>query len=100
MGKFLRFIPFGLVKTGHYSIVRHPLMSGCLLMMICPFELTIGRILIAFIISIYIFISVKFFEEPDLINFKIGVEYEKYMKTTPAFIPRIFTCPFSSKKKE
>ena len=57
MGKFLRFIPFGLVKTGHYSIVRHPLMSGCLLMMVCPLELTIGRILIAFIVTSYIFVS-------------------------------------------
>ncbi|CBY07303.1 unnamed protein product [Oikopleura dioica] len=98
MGKFLRFIPFGLVKTGHYSIVRHPLMSGCLLMMVCPLELTIGRILIAFIVSIYIFISVKYFEEADLINYKIGPEYEKYMKTTPAFIPNVFTCPFVLKK--
>jgi len=80
-------------------------------MMVCPLELTIGRILIAFIVSIYIFvspflfikiinfkISVKYFEEADLINYKIGPEYEKYMKTTPAFIPNVFTCPFVLKK--
>ena len=114
MGSILRFVPFGLVKSGHYALVRHPLMTGFLIMAFCPLELTVGRLLIAGIIGLYIYVSiflkrilqkalqvaVKFFEEPDLAK-KFGSEYETYQKSTPAFFPCLFpSCPLSSKKND
>ena len=57
MGSALRFVPFGLVKSGHYALVRHPLMTGFLIMAFCPLKLTIGRFLIAGIIGLYINVS-------------------------------------------
>ena len=45
-----------------------------------------GHLLFASVASTYIVLAIKLLEEPGLRR-KIGPQYEKYMKTTPAFCP-------------
>jgi len=99
MGKFLRFVPDGFVTIFHYRLVRHPIMTGFFIMLFSIVEFTAGRVFLSLFVSSYIMFAIKYLEEPNLLA-EIGETYEKYMKTTPAFIP--FLCPFSSKveKKE
>ena len=55
-----------------------------------------GHLLFSTVASIYIYIAVRFFEEPDLVQM-IGEKYENYMEVTPSFCPFY---PVSKKKTE
>ena len=45
-----------------------------------------GHLLFSAVATSYIYIAVKYFEEPDLVNM-IGPKYEDYMAKTPSFCP-------------
>lgn len=45
-----------------------------------------GHLLFSAVASTYIYIAVRYFEEPDLVRM-IGKKYESYMEVTPSFCP-------------
>ena len=87
MGKFLSITHDGLVLDfAHFKLVRHPLMTGYLIMFWAVPVMSVGHLLFSIVASAYIFIAVKLFEEPELIA-EIGERYVKYMETTPGLCP-------------
>ncbi len=76
-------------KTGYfYGLVRHPIMTGFLIMFWAAPTMTIGRLFFAIVTSLYIFIAVKYLEEKDLLN-TFGEQYSDYKKKVPMLIPFI-----------
>ena len=69
-----------------YRLVRHPLMSGFLITFWATPIMTQGHLLFAVIMTIYMFVAVKFLEEKELLK-ELGEEYKIYQKTTPMIIP-------------
>lgn len=68
-----------------YKLVRHPIYLGWLMVHWFTPYLSVGQLLMALIITIYILIAVEY-EERDLIQ-TFGKQYEQYKKTTPKLIP-------------
>lgn len=68
-----------------YRIVRHPLMTGLLLAVWCVPTMTLSGLMLALVMTGYIFVGVKF-EEKDLID-EFGDTYRSYMQQTPGVIP-------------
>lgn len=79
--------PLPLVTTGLYKYIRHPLMTGTILLLWAAPEMSYDRALIALGFTLYIFIGV-YFEERSLEKV-YGEKYRKYKKGTTAFIPGI-----------
>ena len=69
-----------------YKLVRHPLMLGFLIVFWATPYMTLGHLLFTSIMTLYIFVSVKYLEEKDLRK-AIGKEYEAYQEKVPMFIP-------------
>lgn len=84
------------VTNGFYRFVRHPIMTGMLLLLNSNALKSYGRLLLAGMMDLFLLIAVFMFEEPELVK-ALGKKYSNYQKTTPAFIP--FT-KFSSGKSE
>ena len=68
-----------------YKLVRHPIYLGWLMVHWFTPYLSVGQLLMALIITIYILIAVEY-EERDLIR-TFGNQYIQYKKTTPKLIP-------------
>lgn len=79
--------PLPLVTTGLYKYIRHPLMTGTILILWAGPEMSYDRALIALGFTLYIFIGV-YFEERSLEKV-YGEKYRKYKESTTAFIPGI-----------
>ena len=74
-------------KTNYlYKFVRHPLMLGFLIVFWATPYMTIGHLLFTVVMTLYIFLSVKYLEEKDLRR-EIGKEYEVYQKEVPMLVP-------------
>jgi protein-S-isoprenylcysteine O-methyltransferase Ste14 len=71
---------------GFYRHIRHPMMTGFFISFWITKDLTVGRLLFAGVLSIYILMAVFILEEPGLIK-SLGATYKKYIETTPAFFP-------------
>ena len=69
-----------------YKFVRHPLMLGFLIVFWATPYMTFGHLLFTVVMTIYIFLSVKYLEEKDLRK-SIGKEYEDYQEKVPMIIP-------------
>ena len=69
-----------------YKFVRHPLMLGFLMVFWATPYMTIGHFLFTSVMTMYIFLSVKYLEEKDLLK-TIGKEYEDYQEKVPMIIP-------------
>jgi len=69
-----------------YKFVRHPLMLGFLIVFWATPYMTLGHLLFTSVMTIYIFLSVKYLEEKDLRR-TIGKEYEDYQAKVPMIIP-------------
>jgi protein-S-isoprenylcysteine O-methyltransferase Ste14 len=69
-----------------YKWVRHPLYLGFILAFWAAPEMTVGHLLLAAGISIYILIAIRY-EERDLTNL-FGEEYRNYSLTVGMLIPR------------
>ena len=66
--------------------MAHPIMLGWFIMFWSTPLMTMPHFLFSLGCTMYIFIAVMHFEEPDLIKLH-GAEYEKYLDTVPRFIP-------------
>lgn len=80
----------GLIKTGFYKYVRHPIYTGYIIVTLCLLILDFS--LIQFIVStmyIFLFYIRATREETLLISF-FGKEYSDYKKNTGKFFPRVW----------
>ena len=78
-----------LVIAGIYSLIRHPLYLGILLIFLGYFMIsgTIGAIIHLVCLLLYLPVGI-YFEEKNLLK-KYGPPYEVYRKKTPAIFPLI-----------
>ena len=82
-----RALPSTTFRTpGPYRIVRHPLMTGVLMMLWGAPTMTAGHLLLAAVMSAYILAAVKWLEERDLRK-ALGAEYERYQRDVPMLLP-------------
>ncbi len=78
-----------VIRKGVFSIVRHPIYLGSILLYLGLLTLTfsiIATIIWIFIIAFYYFISKH---EEKLLLKEFGKDYEEYMREVPMLIPRI-----------
>ena len=68
-----------------YKVVRHPLQFGVLLAFWSTPHMTVGRLIFATGMTLYILIGL-YFEERDLVR-QFGEAYRDYQKRTPMLIP-------------
>ena len=78
--------PAQLRVRGIYTVVRHPLMSGLLLCLWCAPTFTVGRLLLASAMTLYIFIGTHY-EERDL-RAVFGPAYDARVSTASPPSPR------------
>lgn len=76
----------GFRVPGFYKYVRHPIQVGFLIAFWSTPDMTMGHLLFSLATTGYIFIAVKFFEEPDLVR-EFGDRYRNYMQQVGGFIP-------------
>lgn len=75
-----------LVTSGWYARVRHPLyVAAFVLVWLIP-EMTVNRLALCIVLSLYLFIG-AFFEERKLLK-DFGQQYADYRAHVPMFIPR------------
>ncbi|MGB0505229.1 MAG: methanethiol S-methyltransferase [Pikeienuella sp.] len=78
----------GFRKVLFYRLVRHPIMAGFLIAFWATPTMTAGHLLFTVVMSAYIYIAVKHFEEKDLVD-AIGDEYVAYQEEVGPFFPGI-----------
>lgn len=85
---FLRGRPHREIRfrmPGPYRFVRHPMAAGFLLMLWATPELTVGRLLLASLLTTYLGLALRR-EERDLAR-ELGGLYGLYQTHVPAFLP-------------
>jgi protein-S-isoprenylcysteine O-methyltransferase Ste14 len=78
--------PSGLVVDGLYAYVRHPLYSAGLFFIWLSPEMSVNRLALWIVFSIYTVIG-AYFEERKLLR-DFGSEYADYKARTPMLLPR------------
>jgi len=78
----------GFRKLIFYKLVRHPIMTGFLIAFWAAPTMTSGHLLFALVITAYIYIAVKHFEEKDLVA-EIGEPYVQYQGEVGMLFPGI-----------
>jgi methanethiol S-methyltransferase len=78
----------GLITTGIFSKIRHPINAGTLLLILgfAVFSLSLAAVLTAICWWIYIFMAIPV-EEKRLLD-TYGEEYRKYMERVPRLLPK------------
>jgi protein-S-isoprenylcysteine O-methyltransferase Ste14 len=79
--------PAALVTDGLYAIVRHPLYSGSLVLIWLIPSMTVNRLALFAVLTLYTLIG-AWFEERKLLK-DFGAAYAEYKARTPMFIPKI-----------
>ena len=72
--------------------IRHPIYSGLLLIFWSTAHMSIGHLVFAGLMSVYIRIGI-YFEEKDLVD-KFGDAYIRYQEQVPMLIPRFYSFLF------
>ena len=75
-----------LVQRWHYTVVRHPIMTGFFVLFFGVPTMTANHFFFSVSCTLYIVLAVVFLEEPDLRN-QHGKAYEKYAEEVPMFCP-------------
>lgn len=70
-----------------YRIVRHPIYFGWLMIHWFTPHMTVGHLLFASLITVYIYVAI-YYEERDLLN-QFGKTYSQYQESTPKLIPLV-----------
>ena len=70
-----------------YRSIRHPLYVGWALAFWATPTMTVGHLLFAAALTVYMAIAVRI-EERDLVGY-FGRVYEEYRERVPMFVPRI-----------
>ena len=78
--------PAGLTTGGLYAVVRHPLLSGLLIVFWATPRMSAGHLLLAAAVTGYILVGIRF-EERDLRR-TFGSAYDEYAARVPALLPR------------
>lgn len=68
-----------------YRLVRHPMMTGVLILLWSTPEMSVGHAYLASLLSVYIWIGTSF-EERDLLKY-FGQQYARYKQSVPRLIP-------------
>ena len=82
----VRYIPPAFTERGLYGRIRHPLMTGFVIVFWSAPTMTAGHLLLAATATGYILAGIAF-EEHDLIQ-SLGGTYTAYRARVPALIPR------------
>lgn len=77
----------GFLTPWLYRQVRHPMMTGFLLLLWCAPQMTADHLLLSLGLSAYILIGVHY-EERDLRR-SFGATYEAYCRQVPSLLPRL-----------
>lgn len=79
-----------VIRTGVFSLVRHPIYLGSILLYLGFIILSMSVITFGiWIIIIVFYVYISRYEENILID-KLGEEYEQYMHDVPMFTPKIW----------
>lgn len=76
-----------LVTSGLYAYVRHPLYTAGLVFLWAWPEMTVNRLVVWTILSLYLLVGACF-EERKLLR-EFGAAYAAYRARTPMFLPRL-----------
>jgi protein-S-isoprenylcysteine O-methyltransferase Ste14 len=79
--------PGRLVKSGFYSLMRHPLYTFSLLFLWLSSSVTVNSFIVYVSLTVYILIG-AYFEERKLLR-EFGQEYADYKSATPMIVPRL-----------
>lgn len=79
--------PQQFLVQGLYRFVRHPIYVGWALLFWFAPTMTIGHLLLASGMTVYILIAIVF-EETDLVE-EFGQQYRSYQQAVPALLPRV-----------
>jgi len=79
--------PAALVTGGLYAVVRHPLYTGSLVLVWLIPGMTVNRLALFTVLTLYTFIG-AWFEERKLLK-DFGAAYAEYKARVPMFIPKI-----------
>ena len=82
----------GFVVRWHYSLCAHPIMTGMLLGLWATPYMTPSHFLFSSVLTSWIFLAVKYLEEPQLERM-IGERYTEYLREVPRYVPT--ACPFT-----
>ena len=75
-------------KRFFYKLVRHPIMTGFLVAFWATPVMTVGHLLFAVAMTVYVYLAVKIFEEKDLVA-EIGQPYIDYQAEVGPCLPGI-----------
>lgn len=78
-----RVTPFQV--TGLHRLVRHPTYAGWLLVLWAAPSMSMGRLLLAALLTLYVLIAIQF-EERDLLG-RYGEAYARYRRAVPMLLP-------------
>ncbi len=78
-----------VIKTDVYSIIRHPMYFGSILIYLSFVILSLSLIALMIFVVVVIFYYYLCLYEEDLLITKLEDEYKDYMKNVPMLIPRI-----------
>ncbi|WP_417320708.1 methyltransferase family protein [Emcibacter sp.] len=75
----------GFVTPLFYNLVRHPMMTGTVMLLWATPYMTLGHLVLSAALTIYIMVGIRL-EARKLIE-ELGGEYEQYHRTMPALFP-------------
>lgn len=79
------YVPLAFTTPGLYKYIRHPMMTGTLLVFWATPEMSVGHVLFAAAMTCYVLVGISL-EERDLINL-YGEQYRNYKQRVGMLLP-------------